>query len=711
LWQWVLKVRPRELLLPQGMEIPKEFSDHGAQVNELPAGHFFDPAGAAQRVLKAQQVAGLEVLDLAGKPQLVQACGALLAYVRQTQKQDPAHLGEFRPLNLSRHLIVDEISERNLEIFQRLDGGGGKGTLWQVLDRTMTPMGGRLLEDRLKRPWRDAEPIVETQDAVAFFFERDGLRMDLREGLKAVYDLERLSTRVVLGRATPKDFAALRQSLAVLPAVRPLLSGRDAPRAVDRIAERWDDLADMADLLNRALADNPPPVITDGGLFRPGFDPQLDELIQLTEHGQARMNELLEAERQTCDMPKLKLGFNKIFGYFFEISKAYKGRVPEHFIRRQTLVNSERYVTLDLKDLEERILSASDQRKHLEYALFQDLRQTVAEARDRLMIMSNSLAWLDYWQGLAEAAREQDWTRPEVHPGPDLDIRAGRHPVIEAAVGRANYIPNNLRLDPDRPVVLITGPNMAGKSTVLRQVALMVVMAQMGSFVPADSASMGLADRVFSRVGASDNLAQGRSTFMVEMMETARILRQAGKRSLIILDELGRGTSTFDGLALAWAVVEELCARQGGIRTLFATHYHELTALEGVLPGLRNLNIAVKEWRGDIVFLRKLVPGPADKSYGVEVAKLAGVPKPVVDRARDILAVLEEKKHNAGAIGSPRLAGQPLLPGMEPRSEARAEVQEHPLSEALRELDVDAMTPLEALTLLHKWKKDLDGQD
>jgi DNA mismatch repair protein MutS len=706
LWQWAIKAEPSELLLPKGTDLPAAYADLGSRVTHLPLLPHFDLETARRALLENQGVESLETLDLKGCPELVRACGAQLFYLHQTQLREMEHLGEFKQLNLSRHLLLDDVTERNLEIFRRLDGRTGRGTLWSVLDRTMTPMGGRLLEERLKRPWRESGPIRASQESVAFFADRDGLRAELRRLLDAVYDMERLTTRVTLSRATPKDLLALRRSLETLPPVRALLLEAEAPApAIRDLLGSWDSLEDLAELLTTALSDSPPPQITEGGLFRMGYRADLDELIELTEHGEAAIQRLLEKERDECGIPKLKLGFNKVFGYFLEVSKAYKGQVPDHFIRRQTLVNSERYVTPALKEMEERLLSASDERKALEYNLFIELRDTLARARERFMFMAGALAALDYWQGLAEAARSQAWTAPELHDGMEIEIEDGRHPVVEAAVG-GNYIPNSLTITPERRILLITGPNMAGKSTVLRQAAIILILAQIGSFVPARRARLGLADRIFSRVGASDNLSQGQSTFMVEMMETARILRLATKRSLVILDEIGRGTSTFDGLALAWAVVEELSRRaRGGIRTLFATHYHELTSLEGRIDGLRNLNIAVKEWKGDIVFLRKLIPGPADKSYGIEVARLAGVPMPVVQRARELLARLEEKSSGDKARAVER-ASQTLLPGMSAQRESDpVEPQEHPLLEELWALDLNDLTPLQALTILHQWKR------
>ncbi|MGE4552313.1 MAG: DNA mismatch repair protein MutS, partial [Desulfovibrionaceae bacterium] len=711
LWQGLAKLAPRELLLPGDAAPPPGWRDLAVPITRLPAAGPFDVRRAARAVAENQGVEDLATLGLADQPELLRCLGALLAYLRETQRHDLGHLGEFRLLDLSRHLILDEVTERNLELFRRLDGRTGSGTLWAVLDRTMTPMGARLLAERLKRPWREAGPILASQACVARLVEGDALRGELRAALKTVYDLERLSTRVCLGRCTPKDLAALAQTLRALPRLHAALAAEAGlPKSLADVLAHWDPLEDLSNLLDRALVDSPPPTVMEGGLFRPGFDPRLDELIELTEHGEAAVQHLLATERERSGIAKLKLGFNKVFGYYFEVSRVYTGPVPEYFERRQTLVNGERYITPELKTLEERLLSASDERKNLEYQLFQGLRATLAEARTRLVFMAQALAGLDYWQGLAEVARVGGWVRPEIHSGLEIELDSARHPVVEAAQG-GNFTPNSLSMDQARRLLLITGPNMAGKSTVLRQVAIAVILAQMGAFVPAAGARIGLADRVFSRVGASDNLAQGQSTFMVEMMETARILRLATSRSLVILDEIGRGTSTFDGLALAWAVVEELSRRgRGTVRTLFATHYHELTRLEGVVDGLRNLNIAVKEYKGDVVFLRRLIPGPADKSYGIEVARLAGVPMPVVERAREILANLEETSQHRRRMEQ---AVQTLLPGLTPAPAAAPAPadEEHPLLRRLRELDIDALTPLAALNLLGRWRQELADED
>lgn len=705
LWQWLVKMDPRELLLADSQPLPRELENWRSRISRFPVKSYFDERGAEDRILRAQGVASLSTLDLDDKPALTRCCGALLTYLELTQKRDLGHLAPFAPLDLSSTLLLDEVTERNLELFRTMDGGKGRGTLWHVLDQTQTPMGGRLLATRLRQPFKDLPAILPVQELVAFLFESDGAREELRRALDTVYDLERLCTRIVVNRSTPKDFGALSASLAELPRLRRGLERLDSPPALlCRLLRDWDDLDDVHGLLAGALADSLPPVITEGGLFRQGYDRALDELMELTDHGEAALATMLERERQACGLPKLKLGYTKVFGHYFELSRAAgAGEPPTHFIRRQTLVNAERYVTEELKVLEDRLMSASDRRKAREYELFLALRDEVAGHRARFMHMARVLAELDYAQGLAQAARKWDWRRPELHDGLEIDIKGGRHPVVEAVQGRSNYIPNDLSMGDEARVLLITGPNMAGKSTVLRQAALICILAQMGSFVPAASARLGLCDRVFSRVGASDNLAMGQSTFMVEMTETARILRQAGKRSLVILDEIGRGTSTFDGLSLAWAVAEELARRQGGIRTLFATHYHELTVLEERLPAVRNYNIAIKEWKGEIVFLRRMVPGPSDRSYGIEVARLAGVPATVVARAKEILAALE-RHAPGGSKRSAVISRQVGLPGLARNEKPQEPAGAHPVVAALASLNVNELSPLDALTLLHQWK-------
>jgi DNA mismatch repair protein MutS len=723
LWQWAQKLAPKELLVPDGFVASKTTPLTGTQLVRVPLRSHFDARRATERILAAQCVADLHSLGLESRSELLRACGALLAYLEQTQMQSPGHLSAFVPVDPSRYLIIDEITERNLEIFKTLDGRKGPGTLRHIIDHTMTPMGGRQLEDSLRAPWREPEQIFKVQQAVAWLKEHEAERKALRAALGEVYDLERLSTRISLNRAAPKDFLALRNSLEALPRIEIALGipqnmyqagdeeqFKHLPSTLYERMRDFDRLDDYADKLRKAFVDNPPAQITEGGLFKPGYNAGLDELFDLEEHGEATLNAMLDQERKASNLPRLKIGYNRIFGYFFELGRSAGNNVPDHFIRRQSLANAERFTTEALKALEEKILNATDRRKNLEYKLFNELRADVATARTRIKFMAVLAAQLDYWQSLAETAARLGWIKPELHEGVDITIAEGRHPVVESFIGAAHFVPNDARIDQARRILLITGPNMSGKSTILRQVALICILAQMGSFVPAASARIGLADRIFSRVGASDNLAGGQSTFMVEMMETARILRQATKRSLIILDEIGRGTSTYDGLAIAWAVVEDLARRaNGGIRTLFATHYLELAALEGKLDGLHTMNVAIREYGGEIVFLRRLVPGPADRSYGIEVAKLAGVPQNVVQRAKELHAALTQGK---GQTKFAPVSKQDLLPGLTlpatppitPTPITKDAAPAHPLLIAVTDIDLNNITPIKAFNILSEWK-------
>jgi DNA mismatch repair protein MutS len=703
LWSWMGKLQPRELLLPDHQRPPVQAGEITARITPLPMRGFFEFAAAKERLLRTQGIADLRVLDLEDKPQLVQAFGALLAYLKQTQKRELAHLAPLRVLQPGDYLLLDEVTLRNLEIFRRLDGGRGPGTLWHVLDQTLTPMGGRLLESRLHFPWKEMAPVLQTQEAVAIFFDHEELHRELVGLLQSVTDLERIATRISLNRTSPRDFVSLRQGLRDLPEIESLLGRGNAqppPAPLHAMLQEWDNLADLTALLDSALVDSPPLLVTDGGIFRPGYDADLDALLELVEHGQGKLQEMLHREQEQTGLARLKMGYNRVFGYYFELPRSQSASLPDRFHRRQSLVSSERFITEELKELEERLLSAADKRKTLEYRLFHDLRNRVDAFRPRVMRMADALARLDVWQGLAQAARKWSWSRPAMHGGLEIRINGGRHPCIEACQGTADYIPNDVFLGDDQRILIITGPNMGGKSTVLRQTAIICILAQIGSFVPASEASIGLADRIFTRVGASDNLSLGQSTFMVEMIETARILRQATQRSLVILDEIGRGTSTYDGLALAWAIVEELArSGQGGVRTLFATHYHELTSLEGQLTGIRNFNIAVKEWKGEIIFLRRLVPGPSDRSYGIEVAKLAGVPRSVIARAKQLLNDLDAKSQ-----GKPRttVSMRGALPGL--GSSPAASGTGDQLLEQLRKVDPMKLSPMQALSLLQNWK-------
>ncbi len=715
IWQWVQKIAPKELIISDKEKIPQSLIFEDMQFIRVPYRSHFDYQRACDRVLRVQEVSDIASLSLENSQELMKACGGLIGYLEQTQMHSKLQLSEFKPLELGKHLILDELTERNLELFRRLDGKKGVGTLLHILDKCVSPMGSRLLEERLHNPWKDLNLINDTQECVKYFFEREDLVSSLQQALNYVYDLERLSTRIAMNRTNPKDLLSLRQTLAALPKIQACfipkienyttqaeVNFENLPKTLYKILSSWDNFEDLHEILQKALNDDVPAQITDGGLFKLGYNEELDEVLNLVQNGQNALNQMLEQEREKNNIPKLKMGYNRVFGYYFEITKSQLNEAPEHFIARQSLINARRFTTLELKELEDKILNAADRQKQLEYALFTELREYIATLRSRLMYVADLLANIDFWQALACCALRYSWVCPSFNKDNNMRIIQGRHPVIENIIGKNTFVPNDLRMDEERKLILITGPNMAGKSTILRQTALICILAQMGSFVPAQSAEIGLCDRIFSRVGASDNLSQGQSTFMVEMMETARILRQATKQSFIILDEIGRGTSTFDGLAIAWSVVEDLLLRLS-VRTLFATHYHELTALEAKYKGLHNMNIAIREEGGDIVFLRRLIPGPSDRSYGIEVAKLAGIPKNVVSKARNILRNLEQNKQ-----GSYKEIVQQFLPGIMPKVEEVEElkVQEivHPVITSLNDLDPHSLTPLEALSVLTEWK-------
>lgn len=703
LWQWVRKLEPAELILMDGQNFPQGFNAEGIRLVRQPAA-VFEFKRATERLLVAQGVVELSALGLDDKPALTRACGAILAYIDQTQLGRTAQLMPFSPLDPGKRLLIDEFTERNLEIFQRLNGKKGKGTLRHVLDETVTPMGGRLLEDMLRHPFREIKTIRQIQEAVAWFFNNPEKHAAFRANLEKILDIERILMRICLNRATPRDFGSLRQSLAALPDILGQLTSTglaEMPVIMREAIANTDAIDDLATLLSLALLDQLPASQADGNIFRAGYNAELDNQLDLLEHGEQKLNELLATEQLKSGIAKLRLGFNKVFGYYYEAARSsLKGGVlPEHFIPRQTLANSQRFTTQALKELEESILSADERRKQLESEMFQNLVAHVSAQKERILQTADILAHLDYWQALAHVARRDNWHMPELSDRPIIHISQGRHPVVEGIIGAANFVPNDFHMDEDRRLCLLTGPNMAGKSTVLRQVAIICLLAQIGSMVPADSAELGIVDRLFSRVGASDNLAQGQSTFMVEMMETARIIRQATRRSLIILDEIGRGTGTYDGMAIAWGVVEDLASRcQKQLRTIFASHYHELTALEGVVPGLFTMNIAVGAYDGkEILFLHRLVPGPSDKSYGIEVARMAGIPYPIVQRARDILKNLEQNRTQTSI--------QPALPGLKSKSDTQASI-----IEKLATLDVDALSSAQALELLRQWQTELKSE-
>ncbi|HSG05017.1 MAG TPA: DNA mismatch repair protein MutS, partial [Nitrospiria bacterium] len=678
----------------------------------------FDPEFSRQTLLDHFKTRTLNAFGVETLPLGVRAAGALLKYLEETQRRSLAHIQPPRPSSEEKHLVIDPVARRNLELTRRLSDHGVAGSLLWTLDRTRTAMGGRLLRNWLLRPLRERSEIQDRLDAVEAFREDTSLRMRLRDLLQKVGDLERIIGRVSLGTATGRDLIQLKVSLLQLPNLyKGLTDWRTAqsaslPALLEGAWKSWDDLTDIQTVIGQTLVDEPPPGIQDGGLIRPRIDPSLDELRTIARDGKQWISNIEAKEKEKTGIETLKIRYNQVFGYYIEISKARLGKVPPEYHRKQTLVNAERFITPELKDLEGKVIGAEEKSRKMEYELFVKLRTRVAGETRRVQSMAETLASLDTLLSLAESAAAGNFIKPEIHDGFELEITEGRHPMLERMLpGSERFVPNDTLLDGgENRLMIITGPNMAGKSTYMRQVALTVLMAQMGSFVPATRARIGLVDRIFTRVGASDDLMGGQSTFMVEMNETASILNQSTNRSLLILDEIGRGTSTFDGLSIAWAVAEYLQDPQrSGARTLFATHYHQLTELALTCPGIQNYNIAVREWNDRIIFLHKIVPGGTDRSYGIQVARLAGIPVEVIERAREILANLE--KGELTDTGRPRIATRPAHSNTT-REDDQISLfsnETHPIIKELRDIDISGMTPLEALNRLNELKEKAEN--
>jgi len=637
----------------------------------------------------------------------ITAAGVLLDYVRETQKTAIDHIEKLSPLDTNTILHIDDSSRRNLELTQTIIGGQRQGSLLSIIDQTCTPMGARLLKHNLLFPLQDRRRINDRLDAVTFFFKNSSVRKELRELLAQVYDLERLNGRMILGSGNGRDMLAMKHSLAGLPAIRSLLQQCNTRKLID-IFEQFDTLADLHELLEKSVNPEAPVTLRDGHLIKGGYNQELDELVYLLREGKGLILELEAKEREATGIAKLKIGFNKVFGYFIEVSKIQADKVPDHYIRKQTLVNAERFITPELKEFESKVLGAEDRRVELEYQLFLAIRTELAANSSRLLKTAQLLAAIDFLSANAEVAHKFNYRRPEINDGEEIRVIEGRHPVIERSLPSGKFVPNDVHLDQTGDeVLIITGPNMAGKSTVLRQTALIVLMAQMGCYVPAQEAAIGIVDRIFTRVGAMDDLRRGQSTFMVEMSETANILNNATEKSLVILDEIGRGTSTYDGLSIAWAVAEDLLQKNGkGVKTLFATHYHELTELARNHKRVQNYSIAVREWQGSIIFLHKLVKGGTSRSYGIQVAGLAGVPDIVVKRAEEILRDIERGKLGQGTEPlrnhrkSPKIRKHPdQLSLFPPPSD--------PIRDRLQDIDIDQCSPLDALNTLYALKKML----
>ena len=701
-------LRPREIVAATGFEAAAELASAArvdARVTTV-EGWTFEYDSARATLLAQLRAQTLQGFGLDGHQAAVCAAGALVQYLRDTQKADLAHVRDVAFRSGADCLLIDAITLRNLEVLEAADGGR-TGSLLHEMDRTMTPMGGRLLRAWLLRPLVALERIHDRLDAVEDFGFRGTARAKLREALKSVHDIERLVARAALGTAGPRELVSLRQSIAAIPRVRLVLDEFQAPLVRSVVAE-LDDLADVRDELEHALIDEPPAVARDGGVVRDGVDAELDELRGISRSGKQRIAEMEDAERARTGISSLKIRYNRVFGYYIEVSKSNLANVPADYHRKQTIAGGERFITPGLKEYEEKVLGADERIVEREIEIFEALRGRVAAEAPRIQDTARGLATLDVLAALAETAAICNYTKPLVHGGDELVATDARHPVVERHVADA-FVPNDAALDPsERQVIILTGPNMGGKSTYLRQCALLCLMAQAGSFVAARSAKLPVVDRLFARVGASDNIARGQSTFMVEMQETANILHSATSKSLVILDEIGRGTATFDGLSLAWAVAEYLASNpKARPKTIFATHYHELTDLADALPNVANFHVVVREWNDDLVLLRKVVPGRADRSYGIQVARLAGLPPVVVARAREILIGLERDELSRG--GRPSLSGDSADRRQQLGLFQAASPADDAIRRRLREVDINQLTPLQALSLLAQLKDEADS--
>ena len=676
---------------------------------------YMDEAVSVQKIKEHFKVSSLDGLGLTDFPSGTLAVGALLLYLYETQKNTLDNLTKITPYRSGGYMIIDSATNRNLELIETLREKQKKGSLLWVLDKTKTAMGARLMRNWIEQPLIEKKKITARQDAVEELYNDMITREEIREYLNAVYDLERLVTRISYRTANPRDLIAFKTSLGMIPPVKQLLSQAKSAE-LKEIDERMDCLEDIYDLIEKSIQDEPPIMIREGGMIKEGYNEDVDKFRLSRTEGKTWLAELEAREKEKTGIKNLRVRYNKVFGYYLEVTNSYKELVPEDWTRKQTLANAERYITPELKELEDMILGAEDKLAALEYDLYCEVRDSIGEQVVRIQETAKAIAHLDVLASLACVAQSNDYVRPSINTKGVIDIQGGRHPVVEKMNNNQMFIDNDTYLDnKNHRISIITGPNMAGKSTYMRQSALIVLMAQIGSFVPAKSANIGIVDRIFTRVGASDDLASGQSTFMVEMTEVANILRNATSRSLLILDEIGRGTSTFDGLSIAWAVVEHISnPKLLGAKTLFATHYHELTELEGKLDSVNNYCIAVREQGDDIIFLRKIIRGGADKSYGIQVARLAGVPDSVIDRAKEISSWLEEtdvtdkaKNLQVRTSAKKKEVVREAVPAEKQMSLFDIYPADHPVLKELAGLDVSNMTPIQALNTLYELQKRL----
>jgi DNA mismatch repair protein MutS len=697
-------LRPKELLLASDWDAGDLLPPTGGPRVTRVEGWTFEPGRARETLLEQFRAASLASYGLEHAPSAIGAAGAIVAYLRETQRGELAHVRGIAMRVPADALIIDPVTIRHLGLVEGPDGNRDDSVLLE-LDRTVTAMGGRLMRAWLVRPLVALARIQDRLDAVEDFAFRGTERAKLRELLKGMHDLERLIARISLGTAGPRDYVSLRQSLALVPRLLTIVGDLQAP-LVRSFSAEIDLLADVRDAIERSIVDEPPAVARDGGVIRDGVDAELDDLRSVSRGGKTAIAAMEEAERARTGIASLKIRYNRVFGYYIEVSKTHLQSVPSDYIRKQTVAGGERYITPALKEYEDKVLGADERITARELELFDALRLQVSREAPRVLDTARAVAALDVLAALADTASAANYTKPHVHDGDEFSAMDARHPVVERRVSDA-FVPNDVVLNStDRQLVILTGPNMGGKSTYLRQTALLAILAQMGSFVPAREAKLSIVDRIFARVGASDNITRGQSTFMVEMQETATILHTATTRSLVILDEIGRGTATFDGLSLAWAVAEHL-ASSDRVRpkTIFATHYHELTDLSDALPGVVNCHTAAREYKDDIIFLHKVVLGRSDRSYGIQVARLAGLPPAVVRRATEILQSLEHDELQRG--GRPSLSGH-AHPGQRQLTLFQPAPASHPVIDRLQSLELDRLTPLDALNLLAELKRDAE---
>lgn len=669
---------------------------------------YFDDELCRRTLMDHFQTITLSGLGLADYPNGIIAAGALFQYLFETQKNSLSHMTEITPYLADKYMMIDSSSRRNLELVETLREKQKRGSLLWVLDKTKTAMGARMLRSFVEQPLIDAADINERLDAVEELNKKAMVRDEIREYLNPIYDMERLVSRISYQSANPRDLIAFKSSLSMLPHIRHLLKEFESP-LLTKLYQQMDELEDLFTLLENSIQEEPPLALKEGGIIKDGFHEDVDHYRQAKTEGKTWLAQLEAEEREKTGIRNLKVKYNKVFGYYLEVTNSFKNMVPDYYTRKQTLTNAERYITPRLKELEDMILGAEDKLYALEYQLFCEVRDTLAKEMTRIQETARAIAYADVFTSLSAVSMQNHYTRPKINTKGIIDIKGGRHPVVEKMITNDMFIPNDTYLDNSSSrISVITGPNMAGKSTYMRQTALIVLMAQIGCFVPADKAKIGIVDRIFTRVGASDDLASGQSTFMVEMTEVATILRNATADSLLILDEIGRGTSTFDGLSIAWAVIEHISnTKLLGAKTLFATHYHELTELEGKLPGVNNYCIAVKEKGDDIVFLRKIIKGGADKSYGIQVAKLAGVPDSVIERAKELMEELSNADILAAVKDLTKSTKQKKQPVHYDEVDMKQislfdTVQNDDIIEELGQLDISNLTPLDALNTIYR---------